>query len=99
MKYYSDITKALYDTAKACEEAEAAHLKAEEERKNGYKTALARGGVNQTDLLQSGCCKQCNTAGDARFPQPGISQYVYKILSVSQEQNKKKHCNCQETAQ
>ena len=41
MKYYSDITKALYDTAKTCEEAEASHLKAEEERKNDYKTALA----------------------------------------------------------
>ena len=41
MKFYSDVTKQLYDTMDACEAAEAAHLKAEEEKKNGHKVALA----------------------------------------------------------
>ena len=35
MKFYSDITKSLYNSAQECEAAEAAHLKAEEEKKNG----------------------------------------------------------------
>jgi hypothetical protein len=41
MKFYSDVTKNLYDTIEACEAAEAAFLKAEEEKKNGHKLALA----------------------------------------------------------
>lgn len=41
MKYYSDVTKTMYNTAEECEAAEAAHLKAEEEKKNGYQTAIA----------------------------------------------------------
>ena len=41
MKFYSDVTKQLYETANECEAAEAAHLKAEEEKKNGNKIALA----------------------------------------------------------
>ena len=40
MKFYSDVTKTLYDTAEACEAAEAAHLKAEEEKKNGHKILM-----------------------------------------------------------
>ena len=40
MKFYSDVTKTLYDTADACEAAEAAYLKAEEEKKNGHKILL-----------------------------------------------------------
>lgn len=40
MKFYSDVTKQLYDTMEACEAAEVAHLKAEEEKKNGHKLAL-----------------------------------------------------------
>ena len=41
MKFYSDITKSLYDSIQECEAAEAAHLKAEEEKKNGYNAAIA----------------------------------------------------------
>ena len=41
MKFYSDVTKQLYNTVQECEAAEAAHLKAEEEKKNGPKIALA----------------------------------------------------------
>ena len=41
MKFYSDVTNKLYDTAEACEAAETAFLKAEEEKKNGHKMALA----------------------------------------------------------
>ena len=41
MKFYSDVTNKLYDTAEACEAAETAFLKAEEEKKNGHKLALA----------------------------------------------------------
>ena len=41
MKFYSDVTKKLYDTAEACEAAETAYLKAEEEKRNGNKLALA----------------------------------------------------------
>lgn len=41
MKYYSDVTKTMYNTAEECEAAETAHLKAEEEKKNGYQTAIA----------------------------------------------------------
>lgn len=41
MKYYSDITKQMYDTVAQCEAEEAAYLKAEEEKKNGHKIALA----------------------------------------------------------
>jgi hypothetical protein len=40
MKFYSDVTKVLYNTVEECEAAEAAHLKAEEEKKNGYNIAL-----------------------------------------------------------
>lgn len=40
MKFYSDITKTLYDTADACEAAETAYLKAEEEKKNSHKILL-----------------------------------------------------------
>lgn len=42
MKFYSDITKELYDTFEACEAAEAAYTKAEEEKKNGKSVALAQ---------------------------------------------------------
>lgn len=42
MKFYSELTKSLYDTADACAAAEAAHLKAEEEKKNGHKVAMAK---------------------------------------------------------
>lgn len=41
MKYYSELTKTLYDTADACTAAEAAHKKAEEDKKNVYKEAIA----------------------------------------------------------
>ena len=41
MKYYSELTKNLYDTADACAAAEAAHMKAEEDKKNVYKEAIA----------------------------------------------------------
>lgn len=41
MKYYSDVTKKMYDTAAECEAQEAAFLKAEEEKRNGNKAALA----------------------------------------------------------
>ena len=41
MKFYSDVTNKLYDTAEACEAAETAFLKTEEEKKNGHKMALA----------------------------------------------------------
>lgn len=41
MKFYSDVTNKLYETAEACEAAETAFLKAEEEKKNGHKLALA----------------------------------------------------------
>ena len=41
MKFYSEVTKQMYNTATECEAAEAAHLKAEEEKKNGYKNDLA----------------------------------------------------------
>ena len=41
MRYYSDVTKLMYDTAAECEAQEAAFLKAEEEKKNGHKVALA----------------------------------------------------------
>lgn len=41
MKYYSDVTKKMYDTAAECEAQEAAFLKAEEEKRNSNKVALA----------------------------------------------------------
>ena len=41
MKFYSDVTKKMYDTAAECEAQEAAFLKAEEEKRNGNKVALA----------------------------------------------------------
>lgn len=41
MKFYSELTKELFDTADACAAAEAAHKKAEEEKKNVYKKAIA----------------------------------------------------------
>lgn len=41
MKFYSDVTKKMYDTAEECEAQEAAFLKAEEEKRNGNKAALA----------------------------------------------------------
>ena len=41
MKFYSDVTNKLYDTAETCEAAETPFLKAEEEKKNGHKLALA----------------------------------------------------------
>ena len=41
MKFYSDITKKMYDTAAECEAQEAAFLRAEEEKRNGNKVALA----------------------------------------------------------
>ena len=46
MKFYSDVTKKMYDTAAECEAQEAAFLKAEEEKRNGNKAALA-----EIDLL------------------------------------------------
>ena len=41
MKFYSDVTKKMYDTAAEREAQEAAFLKAEEEKRNGNKVALA----------------------------------------------------------
>ena len=41
MRYYSDVTKHMYDTVDQCEAEEAAFLKAEEEKKNSHKIALA----------------------------------------------------------
>ena len=41
MRYYSDVTKLMYETAEQCEIEEAKFLKAEEEKKNGHKLALA----------------------------------------------------------
>lgn len=41
MKYYSELTKQMYDTEEACNVAEAAHKKAEEDKKNAYQTAVA----------------------------------------------------------
>lgn len=41
MKFYSDVTNKLYETAEQCEIEEAKFLKAEEEKKNGHKMALA----------------------------------------------------------
>ena len=46
MKFYSDVTKKMYDTAAECEAQEAAFLKAEEEKRNGNKAAIA-----EIDLL------------------------------------------------
>lgn len=46
MKFYSDVTKKMYDTVAECEAQEAAFLKAEEEKRNGNKAALA-----EIDLL------------------------------------------------
>ena len=40
-RYYSDLTKTLYDTEEACNVAEAAHVKAESEKKNAYQAAVA----------------------------------------------------------
>lgn len=41
MKYFSELTKQMYDTEEACNIAEAAHVKAESERKNAYQAAVA----------------------------------------------------------
>ena len=40
-RYYSDLTKNLYDTEQACNTAEAAFLKAEEDKKNSRANAIA----------------------------------------------------------
>ena len=40
MKYYSELTKQMYDTEEACNVAEAVHKKAEEDKKNLYKEAI-----------------------------------------------------------
>lgn len=40
MKYWSELTRTMYDTAEQCEVAEAEHLKAEEEKKNSYRNAV-----------------------------------------------------------
>ena len=41
MKFYSEHTKQLYDTAEQCATEEAAFLKAEEDKKNSRANALA----------------------------------------------------------
>ena len=60
MKFYSDITKNLYDSIQECEAAEAAHLKAEEEKKNGHNAAIA-----ELDVLWEAFQKQKKVQEDA----------------------------------
>ena len=61
MRYYSDLTKNLYDTADACAAAEAAHKKAEEDKKNVYKEAVA-----ELDTMAD-YFKQCQKEQEATY--------------------------------
>lgn len=73
MKYYSELTKTLYDTADACAAAEAAHKKAEEEKKNVYKDAVA-----ELDAVAE-YFKQCQHENEATYKKMrDASNQLYK---------------------
>ena len=80
MKYYSDVTKKIYNTAEECQAAEAAVLKAEEEKKNGKANALA-----EIDLLTS----QFEEAQKAQ-------EVAYKALLKASETLHKKYVDYQQ---
>lgn len=72
-RYYSEITKSLYDTAEDCAAAEAAHLKAEEEKKNVYKDAVA-----ELDAVAE-YFKQCQHENEATYKKMrDASNQLYK---------------------
>ena len=74
MKYYSELTKQMYDTEEACNVAEAAHVKAESEKKNAYQAAVA-----ELDELDAHL-KECQKEQEAAYK---------KVLEVSKVLQKK----------
>ena len=74
MKYYSELTKIMYDTEEACVAAENAHKKAEEDKKTSYQNAIA-----ELDTL-SEHFKQCQKEQDATYK---------KMVEASNRLNKK----------
>lgn len=79
MKFYSELTKNLYDTADACAAAEAEHLKAEEAKKNSYQIA-----VQELDDMAA-YFKNCQKEQDA----------AYRKMSEASSQLRKKYADFQ----
>ena len=73
MKFYSEVTKSFYDSAKSCEEAEKEYNKALDEKKEKEKRQVQPlsirgcGPIAQPDYRRSmECCKAVKTPSEKR---------------------------------